>query len=165
MSVARSTANQPAWELFQLSANKAALQRNFGVRSLLAFIGPGWSGGQAVRVSIVLVVEDEALVRLTICEGLASEGYEVLSAATADEAIEILASCNDISTVFTDVEMPGSMDGLKLAAAVRDRWPPINIVVTSGKSRPGETQMPRNTQFIGKPYRTADVVRAFGAFI
>ena len=61
--------------------------------------------------------------------------------------------------------MPGSMDGLKLAAAVRDRWPPINIVVTSGKSRPGETQMPGNTQFIGKPYRTADVVRAFGAFI
>ena len=59
--------------------------------------------------------------------------------------------------------MPGSMDGLKLAAAVRDRWPPINIVVTSGKSRPGD--MPRNTQFIGKPYRTADVVRAFGAFI
>jgi hypothetical protein len=75
------------------------------------------SGGQAVRVSMVLVVEDEALVRLTICEGLASEGYEVLSAATADEAIEILESRNDISTVFTDVEMPGSMDGLKLAAA------------------------------------------------
>ncbi len=113
---------------------------------------------------MVLVVEDEALVRLTICEGLASEGYEVLSAATADEAIEILESRNDISTVFTDVEMPGSMDGLKLAAAVRDRWPPINIVVTSGKSRPGNTQ-PRNIQFIGKPYQTADVVRAFGAFI
>ena len=123
------------------------------------------SDGQAVRVSMVLVVEDEALVRLTICEGLASEGYEVLSAATADEAIEILESRNDISTVFTDVEMPGSMDGLKLAAAVRDRWPPINIVVTSGKSRPGDTQMPRNTRFIGKPYQTADVVRAFGAFI
>ena len=111
------------------------------------------SDGQAVRVSMVLVVEDEALVRLTIC------------AATADEAIEILESRNDISTVFTDVEMPGSMDGLKLAAAVRDRWPPINIVVTSGKSRPGNTQMPRNIQFIGKPYQTADVVRAFGAFI
>ena len=55
-------------------------------------------------MSIVLVVEDEALVRLTICEGLASEGYEVLSAATADEAIEILESRNDISTVFTDVD-------------------------------------------------------------
>jgi CheY-like chemotaxis protein len=123
------------------------------------------SGGQAVRVSMVLVVEDEALVRLSICEGLASEGYEVLSAANADEAVEILESRNDISTVFTDIEMPGSMDGLKLAAAVRDRWPPINVVVTSGKSRPDDTQMSRNTQFIGKPYQTVDVVRAFGAFI
>ena len=73
---------------------------------------------------MVLVVEDEALVRFTICEDLTSDGYEVLSAASADEAIEILESRNDISTVFTDVEMPGSMDGLKLAAAVRDRWPP-----------------------------------------
>jgi two-component system, response regulator PdtaR len=116
-------------------------------------------------VSVVLVVEDESLVRLSICEGLAFEGYEVLSAANADVAIEILESRNDISTVFTDVEMPGSMDGLKLAAAVRDRWPPINIVVTSGKSRPRDTQMPKNTQFIGKPYLTADVVRVFGAFI
>jgi hypothetical protein len=61
--------------------------------------------------------------------------------------------------------MPGSMDGLKLAAAVRDRWPPINIVVTSGKSRPRDMQIPKNTQFIAKPYQTADVVRAFGAFI
>jgi CheY-like chemotaxis protein len=147
------------------SANKAALERNFGVRGSWRLSDRVLSDGQAVRVSMVLVVEDEALVRLTICEGLASEGYEVLSAATADEAIEILESRNDISTVFTDVEMPGSMDGLKLAAAVRDRWPPINIVVTSGKSRPGNTQMPRNIQFIGKPYQTADVVRAFGAFI
>jgi len=106
-----------------------------------------------------------SVVRLSICVDLASEGYDVLSAATADEAIEILESRNDISTVFTDVEMPGSMDGLKLAAAVRDRWPPINIVVTSGKNRPRDTQMPKNAQFIGKPYRTADVVRAFCAFI
>jgi len=112
-------------------------------------------------VSRVLVVEDEPLVCLTICEGLASEGYEVLSAANADEAIEILESRNDINPVFTDVEMPGSMDGLKLAASVRDRWPPINIVVTSGKSRPRDTQMPKNTQFIAKPYQTADVMRAF----
>jgi two-component system, response regulator PdtaR len=80
------------------------------------------------------MVEDEPLVLLSICEELASEGYEVLSAANADQAIEILQSRNDINTVFTDVEMPGSMDGWKLAAAVRDRWPPINIVITSGKS-------------------------------
>jgi CheY-like chemotaxis protein len=61
--------------------------------------------------------------------------------------------------------MPGSMDGLKLAAAVRDRWPPINIVITSGKSRPSDAQMPKNVQFIAKPYQTAEVLRVFHAFI
>jgi CheY-like chemotaxis protein len=116
-------------------------------------------------VSTVLVVEDEALVRLTICEGLALEGYEVLAAVTADEAIKILESRNDIRTIFTDIEMPGSMDGLRLAAVVRDRWPPVNIVVTSGKSRPHHTNMPENSQFVGKPYQTTDVVTAFRSFI
>jgi CheY-like chemotaxis protein len=112
----------------------------------------------------VLVVEDEMLVLLTICEGLASEGYEVLTAANADEAIKVLESRNDIDAVFTDIEMPGSMDGLRLAAAVRDRWPPINIVVTTGKSRPRDAQMPPDTQFVDKPYQTRDVLRAFRTF-
>jgi CheY-like chemotaxis protein len=112
----------------------------------------------------VLVVEDESLLLLSICEDLACEGYEVLSAANADEAIEILESRHDIQTVFTDIEMPGSMDGMRLAAVVRDRWPPTNIVVTSGKNRPHDAQLPANTQFFGKPYRTADVLAAFRAF-
>ena len=86
-----------------------------------------------------------------------------MTAANADEAIEILESHKDINMVFTDVEMPGSMDGLKLAAAVRDRWPPINIVVTSGKDRPLDVQMPAGTQFLGKRYQTADILTAFGA--
>ena len=112
-------------------------------------------------MSVVLVVEDEPLVRLPICESLASDGYVVLTASDADEAIGILESRNDINTVFTDIELPGSMDGLRLAAAVRDRWPPIKIVITSGKRKPGVDQMPSNAQFIGKPYQTADVLRAF----
>jgi two-component system, response regulator PdtaR len=115
-------------------------------------------------VAIVLVVEDETLVLFSICEDLASEGYEVVSATNANHAIKILESRDDINTVFTDIEMPGSMDGLKLAAVVRDRWPPINIVVTSGKNRPREAQMPAKTQFVGKPYLTADVLTAFLAF-
>jgi CheY-like chemotaxis protein len=119
---------------------------------------------QVVPVPTVLVVEDETLVLLTICEALRFEGYEVLTAFNADEAIQILESRNDINTVFTDIEMPGSMDGLRLAAAVRDRWPPINIVVTSGRFRPGNAQMPTNTQFVDKPYQTADVLTAFRAF-
>jgi CheY-like chemotaxis protein len=116
-------------------------------------------------VSTVLVVEDDTLLRFSISEDLASQGYEVLSAMNADQAIEILESRTDISTIFTDIEMPGSMDGLRLAAAVRDRWPPINIIVTSGKGRPSQAQMPKNTQFVEKPYQSADVLTAFRAFI
>jgi two-component system, response regulator PdtaR len=121
-------------------------------------------GREVVPVPTVLVVEDEPVVLFSICEDLASEGYEVVPAANADKAIEILESRNDINTVFTDVEMPGSMDGLRLAAAVRDRWPPIHIVITSGRGRPLDAQMPARTQFLGKPYQTADVLTAFRAF-
>src|SRR3954451_18469976 len=111
-------------------------------------------------MTTVLVVEDEPLARLAICEDLLAGGYEVLTAANADRAIEILEARTDIHTIFTDIEMPGSMDGLKLASAVRDRWPPVNIVITSGKLRPGDDQMPANSRFVGKPYRTADVLNA-----
>lgn len=112
----------------------------------------------------ILVVEDDVLIRLRICEDLASEGYEVLTAARADEAIKILESRDDITTVFTDIHMPGSMDGLKLAAAVRDRWPPVNIVITSGRVRPRADEMPTDSVFLGKPYQTAHVVKALRTF-
>jgi two-component system, response regulator PdtaR len=108
-------------------------------------------------VTTVVVVEDEILIRIAICEDLAAEGYEVLTADNADQAIEILESRNDITTIFTDIEMPGSMNGLKLAAAVRDRWPPVNIVITTGKVRPPDDQMPTNSRFVAKPYQKAKV--------
>jgi CheY-like chemotaxis protein len=76
----------------------------------------------------------------------------------------MLESRIDIATVITDIEIPGSMDGLNLAAAIRDRWPPVNVVMTSGKVRPGAAQMPRNTHFVRKPFETADLVRAFRSF-
>eukprot|EP01035_Chromulina_nebulosa_P042709 gene42709-57821_t len=79
----------------------------------------------------VLVVEDEILVRMDIAMSLEAEGFVVLEAANADEAIDILNSRSDIRLMFTDIDMPGSMDGLKLAMAVRDRWPPVKIIVTS----------------------------------
>jgi two-component system, response regulator PdtaR len=118
----------------------------------------------AVPVTTVLVVEDEVMLGLVVSEGLADEGYEVLTAANADQAIKILESRNDISTIFTDVEMPGSMDGLRLAAAVRDRWPPVNIVITTGKTKPRGDEMPKKSRFVAKPYQTADVVNAIRAF-
>jgi two-component system, response regulator PdtaR len=93
-------------------------------------------------VTTVLVVEDEFLVMMSITADLIAEGYDVLTASNADKAIEILESRNDIETIFTDIEMPGSMDGLKLAQAVRYRWPPVNIVITS-ESIPATTTCPK----------------------
>lgn len=78
----------------------------------------------------VLIVEDEPWLSLDISEALEDEGYDVIAVAYADNAIEALEARNDIHTVFTDLDVRGSMDGLKLAAAVRKRWPPVNIIVT-----------------------------------
>jgi CheY-like chemotaxis protein len=86
-----------------------------------------------------------------------------MPASNAGKAIEILESRNDIETIFTDIEMPGSMDGLKLAQAVRYRWPPVNIVITSGK-QPRDNDMPKNIGFVAKPYDIKDVLKAFRAF-
>lgn len=80
---------------------------------------------------VVLIVEDEPLMRLMAIDVVEDAGFDAVAATDADEAIRILKACSDIRIVFTDVEMPGSMDGIKLAMAVRDRWPPIKIIVTS----------------------------------
>ena len=114
-------------------------------------------------MTTVLVVEDEFLVMMSITADLIAEGYDVLTASNADKAIEILESRNDIETIFTDIEMPGSMDGLKLAQAVRYRWPPVNIVITSGK-QPRHNDLPKNIGFVAKPYDIKDVLKAFRAF-
>ncbi|MGV3575207.1 MAG: response regulator [Devosia sp.] len=108
----------------------------------------------------VLVVEDEPLIRMDIADQLQELGFTALAAANADEALELLMVNRDIRVVFTDVDMPGSMDGLKLAAAVRDRWPPIRIIVTSGHRRVTTADLPAESQFIGKPYLAADIATA-----
>jgi two-component system, response regulator PdtaR len=115
-------------------------------------------------VRTLLVVEDESLVMMSITGDLIAEGYDVLTASNADQAIEILESRNDIEIIFTDIEMPGSMDGLKLAHAVRYRWPPVNIIVTSGRKRPRDDEMPKNSGFVAKPYESKDVLNALRAF-
>jgi CheY-like chemotaxis protein len=108
----------------------------------------------------VLVVEDEWLVRLEIASHLSAEGFDVHEASDADEAITILKTVPDIRLLFTDINMPGSMDGLKLSAAVRDRWPPIKIIVTSGHLSVKSSDLPEGARFFSKPYRQADVVRS-----
>ena len=101
---------------------------------------------------VVLVVEDEFLLRMDAADMIAAAGFEVVAAANADEAIEILEARRDISVVFTDIQMPGSMDGLKLARAVRGRWPPIKIVATSGHVGVKATDLPEGGRFLPKPY-------------
>jgi len=107
---------------------------------------------------MILIVEDEVLINWTITEELQLQGCEVISAFNADEAISILQSRADIEVVFTDIDMPGSMDGLRLAAAIRDRWPPIQVIVTSGKATP--SILPQHVSFLAKPYTVDDVVKS-----
>ncbi len=106
----------------------------------------------------VLVVEDEPLVRMLAVDVVEEAGFEVIEASDADEALELLGKVPDIRLLFTDIDMPGSMDGLRLAAAVRDRWPPVHIIVVSGKQRPTASELPDGI-FFPKPYDVAKVCR------
>ena len=108
----------------------------------------------------VLVVEDEPLIRMDIVDQLLDRGFSVLEAANSQQALEMLVSHPEIQILFTDIDMPGGMDGLMLAAAVRDRWPPIRIIVTSGHRRPTPESMPTESRFISKPHRPEDVATA-----
>jgi two-component system, response regulator PdtaR len=118
--------------------------------------------GRRSKVATVLVVEDELLVRNFLQVELEEAGYDVILADNADTAIAILEARTDIHLVFTDIDMPGSMDGLKLAACVRDRWPPIHIIITTGNPRPRE--IPANALFIPKPYLGQTVISAMRTF-
>ena len=106
---------------------------------------------------VVLVVEDESLIRTDAVEMVEMAGFEAISASDADEAIRILESRNDIRAVFTDVQMPGSMDGLRLARVVRSRWPPVALIVTSGRTKIAENDLPSGGRFLGKPYHSGQV--------
>jgi CheY-like chemotaxis protein len=115
------------------------------------------------RRPVVLVVEDEVLLRMDATSIALEAGATVVEAANADEAIRILESRADITVLFTDIQMPGSIDGLKLAHAIRDRWPPIQIIITSGRIFLNEADMPSGSLFLGKPYLSADVIGAIHA--
>ncbi|WP_456685334.1 response regulator [Bradyrhizobium sp. P5_C11_2] len=111
--------------------------------------------------SVVLVVEDEALVRRMAVDILEDEGFTVIEAATADEAWAVLEARDDIAILFTDVEMPGSMNGLDLANRVAGRWPRICLVLTSGRVRLSNQAMPDRGRFVPKPYYPNQLLRAF----
>src|SRR5437868_11781541 len=99
----------------------------------------------------VLVVEDEMVLRMRAVDIVEDAGFRAVEAVNADQAMSILESRSDISLLFTDIQMPGSMDGLKLAHAVHDRWPAIKIILVSGQVNPSEAERPADSRFFGKP--------------
>jgi CheY-like chemotaxis protein len=107
----------------------------------------------------ILVVEDEPLLLMMAVEIVKDAGFEAIEASDAHQALAFLESDPDIIILWTDIDMPGSMDGLKLAAAVRDRWPPIEILIVSGKQRPNSDELPERGVFIPKPYDSRKVTQ------
>jgi len=100
----------------------------------------------------VLVVEDETLVRLYGMDILEDAGFRVLDAGNADEAIAVLQSHDEVALLFSDIDMPGSMNGLELAHLVHDRWPNIRLLLTSGHRQPTQDQIPDDGRFMRKPW-------------
>jgi CheY-like chemotaxis protein len=92
------------------------------------------------------------------CDFVEQAGFAVFEARGADEAIRMLELHSEIRIVFTDIIIPGSMDGLKLAHYVRRRWPPVRLIVTSGQMEPSAEDMPVGSVFLGKPYQP-DLIR------
>lgn len=101
----------------------------------------------------VLLVEDEPIIRMIGSDALEDAGYEVIEARDADEAVRILEAAGEVHVLFTDIRMPGSMDGLALARLVHERWPAMKILITSGDTFPRAAQIPDAGHFLPKPYR------------
>src|SRR6266446_379746 len=101
--------------------------------------------------AVVLVVEDEMLLRMRAVDMVEDAGYTSVEAVDADQAVAILESRSDIALLFTDIQMPGSMDGLGLAHSVHDRWPPIKIILVSGQLKLANIDIPVGSRFFGKP--------------
>jgi two-component sensor histidine kinase/ActR/RegA family two-component response regulator len=106
----------------------------------------------------VLVVEDEMVLRMRAVDIVEDAGFTAIEANSADEALSILESRSDISLLFSDIQMPGSMDGLKLAHAVHDRWPSIKIILVSGQVKLADEDKPTNSRFFGKPLEVKQMI-------
>jgi len=112
---------------------------------------------QNTRSVAVLVVEDEPLLRLLTVESLTSSGFSVLEAGNADAALAMIEEHPEITVLFSDIDMPGSMDGIALARVVRDRWPPIRLLLTSGHTAPARGELPPDARFFGKPTKFDEI--------
>ena len=108
--------------------------------------------------AVVLVVEDEMMLRMRAVDMVEDAGYTPIEALDADEAVAILESRSDIALMCTDIQMPGSMDGLGLAHAVHARWPLIKIIVVSGQLNPPSAELPPRSRFFGKPLEAGQMI-------
>jgi CheY-like chemotaxis protein len=113
---------------------------------------------------VVLVVEDEPVLRMNAVDMVEAAGFEVLEAANSTQALLLLESRTDIRIILADIEMPPGLDGVKLVAMARDRHPPIEIILVSGRVDSGDVRLPERGLFFSKPYRPRDVVEALNRF-
>ena len=120
---------------------------------------------RSAAVPNVLVVEDEMVLRMRAVDIVEDAGFTSVEAVNADEAIAILESRSDIDLLFTDIQMPGSMDGLKLAHAVHDRWPAIKIILVSGQVKPSDAERPADSRFFGKPLGVGQMIKELQAMV
>ena len=107
---------------------------------------------------LILVVEDEPVLRFNAADALEEAGFSVTEANNAETALEVPEARRDVRMLFTDVHMPGSFDGMELAQPVHRRWPHILLMITSGRERPDAAEIPDNGRFIAKPYRHKELV-------
>jgi CheY-like chemotaxis protein len=117
-------------------------------------------GAATVRRPVVLIVEDEFLSRMSAAEMISEGGFDVVEVEDAEQAIEILHKRSDIQIVFTEIRLPGSMDGLKFAKYVGGKWPPIKIIATSAHFAVDQHDLPDGGLFLPKPYTSNRVINA-----
>jgi len=113
-----------------------------------------------ISPATVLVVEDEMLIRMLAADSLEDSGYRVLEAGDAAEALRILEEHDEVSVLFTDVNMPGPMDGIALAGLMHDRRPELGLIITSGRGTPDMARLPLSSVYLAKPYRPQQLAAA-----
>jgi CheY-like chemotaxis protein len=143
--------------------NNASSQPSQAMAGLISLPHPGKRPVMMVldhssAPAVVLVVEDEMLLRMRAVDMVEDAGFTSVEAVNADEAVAILESRSDIALLLTDIQMPGSMDGLKLAHAVHERWPPIRIILVSGQLRLASIDIPADSRFFGKPLEAKEMI-------